>query len=194
MKAMVDLFHLYGIAVLFDVVYNHAGGSLDDESLYYYDRQPPGDDNRSLYFTDQGWAGGKVFAYWNQGVRQFLIDNANYFLRECHCDGFRYDEVTVIDRFGGWNFCQNLTDTAHFVKDQSIHIAEYWNPDQTLGRQTDAGTAARGSTPSGRTGSGGRCAVRSAQASAGASAADLVRRNPRRDLPPAGTSPRPGNR
>jgi len=131
MKAMVDLFHLYGIAVLFDVVYNHAGGTLDDESLYYYDRQPPGDDNRSLYFTTEGWAGGKVFAYWNQDVRQFLIDNANDFLGECHCDGFRYDEVTVIDRFGGWNFCQNLTDTVHFVKDRSIHIAEYWNPDQT---------------------------------------------------------------
>ena len=131
MKAMVDLFHLYGIAVLFDVVYNHAGGTLDDQSLYYYDRQPRGDDNRSLYFTDQGWAGGKVFAYWKQEVRQFLIDNASYFLRECHCDGFRYDEVTVIDRFGGWNFCQNLTDTVHFVKDQSIHIAEFWMPDQS---------------------------------------------------------------
>jgi 1,4-alpha-glucan branching enzyme len=131
MKAMVDLFHLYGIAVLFDVVFNHAGGSLDDQSLYYYDRQLRGDDNRSLYFTDQGWAGGKVFAYWNQNVRQFLIDNATYFLRECRCDGFRYDEVTVIDRFGGWSFCQNLTDTVHFVKGQSIHIAEYWNPDQT---------------------------------------------------------------
>ena len=131
MKAMVDLFHLYGIAVLFDVVYNHAGGSLDDESLYYYDRQPFGDDNRSLYFTDQGWAGGKVFAYWNAAVRQFLIDNASFFMRECHCDGFRYDEVTVIDQFGGWNFCQNLTDTAHFVKDQSIHIAEYWESDQS---------------------------------------------------------------
>jgi 1,4-alpha-glucan branching enzyme len=131
MKAMVDLFHVYGIAVLFDVVYNHAGGSLDDESLFYYDRQPQGDDNRSLYFTREGWAGGKVFAYWNRDVRQFLIDNANYFMRECHCDGYRYDEVTVIDRFGGWNFCQNLTDTVHFVKDQSIHIAEYWNPDQT---------------------------------------------------------------
>ena len=42
LKAMVDVFHVYGIAVLLDVVYNHAGGSLDDESLYYFDRQPRG--------------------------------------------------------------------------------------------------------------------------------------------------------
>ena len=187
MKAMVDLFHLYGIAVLFDVVYNHAGGSLDDESMYYYDRQPRGDDNRSLYFTDQGWAGGKVFAYWNQQVRQFLIDNANYFMTECHCDGFRYDEVTVIDRFGGWNFCQNLTDTAHFVKNQSIHIAEYWNPDQTwVVKPTAQGGAGFDATWSDRL----RGAVRGAlgAASSGASAPvsfDAIRDN---IYPPPGFS------
>ena len=170
MKAMVDLFHLYGIAVLFDVVYNHAGGTLDDQSLYYYDRQPRGDDNRSLYFTDQGWAGGKVFAYWKQEVRQFLIDNASYFLRECHCDGFRYDEVTVIDRFGGWNFCQNLTDTVHFVKDQSIHIAEFWMQDQSwVIKPTPAGGAGFDAVWSDRL----RGAVRGAigQASGGSGAA-----------------------
>ena len=74
--AIVDLFHVYGIAVIFDVVYNHAGGDFGDESLYFLDRQEPGDQNRSLYFTDQGWAGGLVFAYWKREVRQFLIDNA----------------------------------------------------------------------------------------------------------------------
>ena len=99
-----------------------------------------------------------------------MIDNANYFMRECHCDGFRYDEVTVIDRFGGWNFCQNLTDTAHFVKDQSIHIAEYWNPDQTwVVKPTAEGGAGFDAVWSDRL----REAVRDAvgQSSAGSSAA-----------------------
>jgi 1,4-alpha-glucan branching enzyme len=156
--------------VLFDVVYNHAGGTLDDESLYYYDCQPRGDDNLSLYFTDQGWAGGKVFAYWKDPVKQFLIDNASYFMQECHCDGFRYDEVTVIDRFGGWNFCQNLTDTVHFVKDQSIHIAEYWNSDQTwVIKPTGAGGAGFDAVWSDRLRGAVRGAI--AQASAGAGAA-----------------------
>ena len=36
--------------------------------------------NHSLYFTDQGWAGGEIFAYWNDWVSQFLIDNACFFL------------------------------------------------------------------------------------------------------------------
>ena len=45
-------------------------------------------------------------------MRQFLIDNAKFFLDEYHVDGFRYDQVTVIDQQNagtGWPFCQHLT-------------------------------------------------------------------------------------
>ena len=126
LMALIDLLHLNGIAVILDVVYNHAGGGFDDESIWFHDREPGGDNNRSLYFTDQGWAGGLVFAYWKQEVRQFLIDNAGFFFDEYHVDGFRFDEVTVIDRFGGWSFLQDLTDTLRFRKPEAILIAEYW--------------------------------------------------------------------
>jgi 1,4-alpha-glucan branching enzyme len=55
LKAMVDLCHLYGIAVVFDVVYNHAGGfEGDDQSLYFWDRYANGDNNQSLYFKTGG--------------------------------------------------------------------------------------------------------------------------------------------
>jgi len=101
LKVMVDLCHVYGIAVLLDVVYNHAGGDFGDQSIYFFDRRSNGNKNNSLYFTDQGWAGGLVFAYWNDDVRQFLIDNAKFYLTEYHCDGFRYDEVSVIKNEGG---------------------------------------------------------------------------------------------
>ena len=33
LKAFVDLCHVYGLAVILDVVYNHAGGELDDQSM-----------------------------------------------------------------------------------------------------------------------------------------------------------------
>ena len=69
------------MAVIFDLVYNHAGGGFDPQSLYFYDRFTDGDQNNSLYFTDEGWAGGLVFAYWNANVRQFLIDNASTFMK-----------------------------------------------------------------------------------------------------------------
>ena len=117
MRAMVELLHVYGIAVCFDVVYNHAGGWSqtytvpksvaaggmlhgDDESLYFWDRAVPTDasgnwdNNQSLYFTNQGFVGGLSFALWNADVRGFLRNNALGHLRELHADGFRYDEIS----------------------------------------------------------------------------------------------------
>lgn len=126
LRALVDVCHVYQIAVIFDVVYNHAGGGFDANSIFFYDNRPRGNNNESLFFTDQGWAGGLVFAFWNRNVRQFLIDNAKFLIDEYHIDGFRYDEVSVIDRFGGWNFCQDLSSTCRYIKPQAIQIAEYW--------------------------------------------------------------------
>jgi 1,4-alpha-glucan branching enzyme len=136
LKVMVDMCHLYNIAVLLDVVYNHAGGDFsggesiaNDKSIFFFDCRSRGNLNDSLYFTDQGWAGGLVFAYWNDNVKQFLIDNAKYYLTEYHCDGFRYDEVSVIKNEGGyhgWLFCKYVTETCKYIKPEAIHIAECW--------------------------------------------------------------------
>ena len=130
LKCLVDLCHLHGIAVILDLVYNHAGGGFDDHSMWFYDRQANGNLNHSLYFTDQGWAGGQIFAYWNQWVAQFLIDNARFFLGEYHVDGIRYDEVRVIENNGGREVCQHLTETVRATNPAAIQIAEYWNPDR----------------------------------------------------------------
>jgi 1,4-alpha-glucan branching enzyme len=126
LRALVDACHVYGIAVIFDVVYNHAGGGFDESSMWFLDRMPYGNPNDSLYFTDQGWAGGQAFAYWNGDVQQLLIDNANFFYREYGIDGFRFDEVSVMDRFGGWPTCQSLTAALRIERPNAIQIAEYW--------------------------------------------------------------------
>jgi 1,4-alpha-glucan branching enzyme len=131
LKALVDLCHVHGIAVALDVVYNHAGGfEGDDQSLYFWDREAGTSDNdNSLYFIDQGVAGGLSFALWKREVRQFLIDNATFWLREYHVDGFRYDEVSVLlanNETNGWRFCQDLTSTVRFVKSGALQNAEYW--------------------------------------------------------------------
>lgn len=171
-RMMIDMCHVYGIAVLLDVVYNHAGGDFGDKSIYFFDRQPYNDDNNnSLYFTNHGWAGGLVFAYWKQEVKQFLIDNALFYLRECHCDGFRYDEVSVITNEGGehgWLFCQYVTDTCRYAKPKAIHIAEHWPVEQAIVSATQHGGAGFDASQN----DGLREAVRSAigQASVGADA------------------------
>lgn len=130
LKCLVDLCHIHGLAVIFDVVYNHAGGGFGDRSLHFFDRRPWGDDNLSLYFTDRGWAGGKVFAYWQSRIREFLIANAQFFVDDYRIDGLRYDEVTVIHHHGGDAFCRELTNTLHAHAPRVIHIAEYWDWDR----------------------------------------------------------------
>jgi 1,4-alpha-glucan branching enzyme len=126
LKAFVDICHVYGLAVIADVVYNHAGGDLDSQSLDHFDW----DRNRDLYFSEATWAGGRVFAYDRSGVRAFLVGNARMLLREYHVDGLRFDEVTVIDRNGGWSFCQGLTQSLHQEWQDATLIAEYWGDTQ----------------------------------------------------------------
>lgn len=171
LKVMIDMCHIYGIAVIFDVVYNHAGGGFGDKSIHFFDLMPYGNQNDSLYFTDHGWAGGLVFAYWNNNVKQFLIDNAKFYLTEYHCDGFRYDEVSVIKNEGGehgWLFCKYITDTCHYIKPEAINIAECWPVQQAIVSPTSQDGAGFDATQN----DGLRDAVRNAigQASVGASA------------------------
>ncbi|HEX8490452.1 MAG TPA: alpha-amylase family glycosyl hydrolase [Chthoniobacterales bacterium] len=131
LKALIDLCHLHGLAVLLDVVYNHAGPAFGDESIYFFDRQSnAGGNDNSLYFTHREHAGGLVFDFGKAEVRDFLIQNAKFFLDEYRVDGFRYDQVSVIDHDGaphGWSFCQDLTSTLHFRRPSALHKAEYWN-------------------------------------------------------------------
>jgi 1,4-alpha-glucan branching enzyme len=136
LKVLVDLCHVYGIAVVFDVVYNHAGGfsvdgQADDECIYYFDRPVNrGDNNDSLYFTDQDrGTGGLSFALWNNDVRQFIINNALHYIGEFHADGFRYDEISDLISMNcdsGWSFCRDLTSTLRFVKPRLLQNAEFW--------------------------------------------------------------------
>jgi 1,4-alpha-glucan branching enzyme len=152
LKVMVDLLHLYGIAVVFDVVHNHAGGwgqtykvpdsvapggvlHGDDYSLYFWDRAktagPDGnyDNNQSLYFTNQGFVGGLSFALWNADVRGFLLNNARFHVEELHADGFRYDEISMLlamNHASGWEFCKDVTSAVRATNPRVLQNAEYW--------------------------------------------------------------------
>jgi 1,4-alpha-glucan branching enzyme len=135
LKAFIDVCHAYGIAVLLDVVYNHAGGGFtttdgfDTHSLYFFDLEATTSNNNSLYFTDQGESGGLIFAYWKKEVVQFLIENAQSYYREYHADGFRYDQVTIIADHGGWDFCQQVTGTLRGDHPERFQVAEFWSND-----------------------------------------------------------------
>jgi 1,4-alpha-glucan branching enzyme len=133
LKAFVDICHLYGLAVIVDVVYNHAGGGIDGQGIDHFDLPADPDETNSLYFSPNDWAGGRVFAFEKPEVRDFLIGNARMFIEEYHADGLRFDEVSVIDWNGGWSFCQDLTETLRSVKPGAVQIAEYWGDQRWLG-------------------------------------------------------------
>ena len=84
-KAFVDACHTNGIAVILDVVYNHLG----PEGNYLADFGP--------YFSRKHctpW--GEAFNFdgrYAQHVRQFIVQNAIYWLDEYHLDGLRLDAV-----------------------------------------------------------------------------------------------------
>lgn len=141
LKVLIDVCHLYGLAVLLDVVYNHAGSAVKDQSsgLWFFDEMPRGNPNDSLYFTDQDHT-GPVFAFWEgreedhtTDVQGFLINNARFFLEEYKIDGLRFDQVTVIDQHGGWFFAQRLSERAREIDRRKVHIAEFWHNDRFKG-------------------------------------------------------------
>jgi 1,4-alpha-glucan branching enzyme len=131
--AFIDICHLYGLAVIVDVVYNHAGGPLDPQSIDHFDLPVTPDKSNSIYFSANDWAGGRVFAFQRPEVQDFLIQNAKMFIKEYHADGLRFDEVSAIDWNGGWFFCQSLTDTLRYLKPEAVQITEYWGEHRWLG-------------------------------------------------------------
>jgi 1,4-alpha-glucan branching enzyme len=111
-----------------------------------------------------------VFAYWNNDVNQYLVDNARFLYEEYRIDGLRFDQVSVMDRFGGWATCQNLTSTLRTAKPEAIQIAEYWPVNSWTVRDRADGGAGFDATWS----DGVRDSVRAAIASASHGAGALV--------------------
>ena len=91
LKALVDACHHRGIGVVMDVVYNHlgpAGNYLRDFGPYFTDR----------YATNWGDAINFDGAGSDE-VRAYVLDNAEMWLRDYHCDGLRLDAVhAIVDR------------------------------------------------------------------------------------------------
>jgi 1,4-alpha-glucan branching enzyme len=100
---LIDAAHSKGLAVILDVVYNHA--SQPDNRYWQYDGNDEGynldgNGNRILggiYFVKgfhTPW--GEGFALWQQEVKDLLLDNARMYLRDFRVDGLRFDAVQAI--------------------------------------------------------------------------------------------------
>jgi 1,4-alpha-glucan branching enzyme len=99
----IDLAHSKGLAVILDMVYNHA--SSNDNRYWQYDGNDAGYNRDSsgnlipggIYFVNghhTPW--GEGFALWQHEVKDLLLDNARMYLRDYRVDGLRFDAVQAI--------------------------------------------------------------------------------------------------
>ncbi|CAI7906591.1 unnamed protein product, partial [Closterium sp. NIES-54] len=116
LRELVDAAHSQGMAVIFDVVLHHLAPNLN--SLWEYDGPTK---KGGLYFDgggDSSW--GKTFAWWQQEVKDMVLDAARLFLIEYNGDGLRFDCVHAMP----WKVSQSLTWHLHREFPHRILISE----------------------------------------------------------------------
>lgn len=89
LRSFIDHAHALGIAVILDVVYNHLGPDgnyLRQFSPFYFTHHYITEWGDAINFHDEGF----------EGVREFFIANAGYWIDEYHFDGLRLDATQVI--------------------------------------------------------------------------------------------------
>jgi 1,4-alpha-glucan branching enzyme len=101
-KEFIEAAHRQGFAVILDVVYNHFGPS--DLDLWQFDGWSE-NDKGGIYFyndwrSDTPWGDTRP-DYGRGEVRQFIRDNALFWLEEYHLDGLRFDMTLYIRNVRG---------------------------------------------------------------------------------------------
>src|SRR5690606_72946 len=94
-KTMIESFHMEGISVILDVVYNHV--FIMEESPF--EKLVPG-----YYFRyhengllSNGTGVGNDIASERKMVRKFILDTISFWLEEYQVDGFRFDLMGALD-------------------------------------------------------------------------------------------------
>ena len=102
MRHFVDAAHAHGLGVILDVVYNHMGPSgcyMRDYSAAYFSTRYRTDWGEALNFDDEQ----------STPVRDFVLGNAEYWVRDFHIDGFRVDATQNIYDAGTPHVLTELT-------------------------------------------------------------------------------------
>ena len=132
LQKLVDAAHGEGLAVLLDVVYNHVGAS-GVQALEAF----------GPYFTDQYetvW--GKAMNYDDGhcgGVREWVLQSAEGWIRDFHLDGLRLDAIHAILDGGAVHLVQALSSRVHALEPRALVIAESGMNDPKVVRSHERG-------------------------------------------------------
>lgn len=114
LRELIDEAHGLGLSVLLDVVYNHFGPSGNYLSAY-----------AESYFSDQlqnAW--GKAPNFAEPALRDLVLDNARYWLREFGFDGLRLDATHAILDTSPKHVLRELVEIGHELAPPQLLIAE----------------------------------------------------------------------
>jgi maltooligosyltrehalose trehalohydrolase len=103
LRALVDAAHAHGLAVILDVVYNHLGPDGNYTGVYHSDYTDP-----KLHTP---W--GAALNYAAAPVRASFAENAPYWMREFHIDGFRLDATHEIADDSPRHILAEIAESVH---------------------------------------------------------------------------------
>jgi len=116
-KRFINEAHKAGIAVLIDVVYNHAGPT--DIDLWQFDGWSENDGGGIYFYNDHRnqtpW-GHTRFDYGRHEVRQFLHSNLMMWLDEFQLDGARFDAVIYIRKINHMESNETIDDGLNLMR------------------------------------------------------------------------------
>jgi len=152
LKEFIKAAHAHGIAVIFDVVYNHLGPS--DLDIWQFDGWSENDKGGIYFYND--WRSQTPWGetrpdYGREEVRHYIDDNAIMWLEEYQVDGLRWDMTAFIrnvhgndndpehDIPEGWSLMQWINDEIKSRYPGKISIAEDMKNNPFLTKVTGEG-------------------------------------------------------
>ncbi len=119
-KQFIDECHKRGMAVFFDVVFNHATGNHPFAKLYWDSGNDKTAENNPWFNVDAPHEASVFHDFNHQSTltRQYFKRNLEYLLTEYHIDGFRFDLTK--------GFTQNSTNSSYDAERIAI-LSDYYS-------------------------------------------------------------------